>query len=113
MFVLPQMRRTELQHTNEEDRMRAILFAGMLLLPSNNAYSQQITTGNTVNVPANGRLGGLNASVWKAECDKGMVMTGIEIVVGGTCHSQCSNDGRPLATFGIHCSPLQAGESTR
>ena len=68
--------------------MRAVLIAGMLLLLSNNAYSQQITTGNTVNVLANGRAGGQNASIWKAECDKGMVMTGIEIVVGGTCHNQ-------------------------
>ena len=40
--------------------MRAVLIAGMLLLLlSNNAYSQQITTDNTVNVPANGRSGGI------------------------------------------------------
>jgi hypothetical protein len=93
--------------------MRAVLIAGMLLLLSNNAYSQQITTGETVNVPASGRLGGLNASIWKAECAKGMVMTGIEIVVGGTCHNQCNTDGRPLATYGIHCSPLQSGSSPK
>jgi hypothetical protein len=85
----------------------------MLLLPSTSAYSQQITTGDTVNVPANGRLGGQNASIWKAECDKGMVMTGIEILVGGTCHNQCNADGRPVATYGIHCSPLQSGGSTK
>ena len=83
----------------------------MLLLLSNIAYSQQITTGNTVNVLADGRSGGQNASIWKAECDKGMVMTGIEIVVGGTCHNQCNTDGRPVATYGIHCSRLETGES--
>ena len=38
---------------------------------------------------------------------KGMVMTGIEIVVGGICHNQCNTDGGPLATYGTHCSPLQ------
>jgi hypothetical protein len=90
-----------------------VLVTGILLLLSNNADSQQITTGNTVNVPANGRSGGQNASVWRAECGKDMVMTGIEIVVGGTCHNQCNKDGRPLAAYGIHCSPLQAGSSTR
>jgi len=93
--------------------MRVILITGMLLLLSNNSYSEQITTGTTINVPSNGQLGGQNASVWKAECAKGMVMTGIEIVVGGTCHNQCDADGRPLATYGIHCSPLQAGDSAR
>jgi hypothetical protein len=93
--------------------MRAILIAGMLLLLSNNAYSQEIITGNTKNVPASGQSGGTNASVWKAECDKGMVVTGIEIVVGGTCRNQCNADGRPLATYGIHCSQLQAVSPNR
>jgi hypothetical protein len=89
--------------------MRALLITGMLFLLSTDVYSQEITPGNTVNVPANGAFGGQNASVWKAECEKGMVMTGIEIVVGGTCHNQCNTDGRPVATYGIHCSPLQTG----
>jgi hypothetical protein len=94
--------------------MRAMLIAGMLFsLLSSKSYPQQITIGNTVNVPANGSFGGQNASVWKAECDKGMVMTGIEIVVGGTCHYQCDTDGKPVATYGIHCSPLQAGSPNR
>jgi hypothetical protein len=93
--------------------MPAVFIASMLLLLSSNAYSQQITTGDTVNVPANGMLGGKNATIWKAECAKGMVMTGIEIVVGGTCHNQCNTDGRPLATYGIHCSPIQAEGSTK
>src|SRR5262245_7933733 len=66
-----------------------------------------------LNVPSNGKFGGQNASMWKAECAKGMVMTGIEIVVGGTCHNQCNIDGRPVATYGIHCSQLQAGSSSR
>ena len=89
--------------------MRALLITGMLFLLSTDVYSQEITPGNTVNVPANGAFGGQNASVWKAECEKGMVMIGIEILVGGTCHNQCNTDGRPVATYGIHCSPLQTG----
>src|SRR5262249_31370999 len=97
----------------KENGMWAALITGMLLLLSINAYSQEITTGDTVNVPSSGASGGQNASVWKAECAKGMVMTGIEIVVGGTCHNQCNTDGRPVATYGIHCSQLQAESSAK
>jgi hypothetical protein len=93
--------------------MRFILVAGMLLLLPNNAYSQQTTAGDTVNVPANGRSGGQNASIWSADCQKGMVMTGIEVVVGGTCHNQCNTDGRPVATYRIHCAPMQPGSPTK
>jgi hypothetical protein len=93
--------------------MRALLITGILLLLSNEVYLQEITTGNPVNVPANGALGGQNASVCKAECAKSMVMTGIENVIGGTCHNQCNTDERPVATYGIHCSRLQPGSSTR
>ena len=93
--------------------MRFILIAAMLSLPSNSAYSQQITTGNAVNVPGSGAAGGQNATVWKAECQKGMVMTGIEIVVGGTCRNQCNADGRPIAAYRIQCSPLQTGDATK
>ncbi len=37
-------------------------------------------------------------------------MTGIEIVVGGTCHNQCRADGRPLAAYRILCSQLKIGK---
>jgi hypothetical protein len=47
--------------------MRAVLITGMLLLLFTTAYSQEITAGNTVNVASNGKFGGQNASVWKAE----------------------------------------------
>ncbi len=87
--------------------MRTVLIGGILLLLCPDAYSQQITTGEIISVPANGQFGGQNASVWKAECPKGTVMTGIEIVVGGTCHNQCNTDGRPLTTYGIHCTELR------
>ena len=94
--------------------MRAVLVATTLLLPvPNDCYSQQITTGNNVNVPANGASGGQNASVWKAECPKGMVMTGIEMLVGGTCHNQCDGDGRPVTTYRLRCSQLQAGSPAK
>ena len=93
--------------------MRFILIAAMLSLLSNNAYSQQITTGDAVNVPGSGAAGGQNATVWKAECQKGMVVTGIEVVVGGTCHNQCNADGRALAAFRIQCSPLQMGDAAK
>jgi hypothetical protein len=92
--------------------MRFILITGMLLLLPSNAHSQQTTADDTVNVPANGRSGGQNPSIWRADCQKGMVMTGIEIVVGGTCQNQCNADGRPVATYRIHCSPMQAGSPT-
>jgi hypothetical protein len=40
-------------------------------------------------------------------------MTGVEIVVGGTCHNQCNTDGRPLAAYGIHCTELHAEGSAK
>jgi len=86
----------------------------MLLLASHAASAQDITTKNTVPVPSNGAAGGTNPSIWKAECRPGMVMTGIEIVVGGTCRNQCNADGRPLAAYRILCSELQgSGIKTR
>jgi ribosomal protein L24 len=93
--------------------MRVILIAAVLSLLSASAHSQQVTTGDTVNVPGSGAAGGQNATVWKADCQKGMVMTGIEIVVGGTCHNQCNSDGRPIAAYRIHCSQLQTGNSAK
>ncbi len=88
--------------------MRAIPTCAVLFLLCTSASAQQITTGETTAVPSNGQFGGQNASVWKAECPKGTVMTGIELVVGGTCRNQCNTDGRPLTTYGIHCAPLHA-----
>lgn len=88
--------------------MRAVPITGILLLLCTDAYSQHISTGEITSVPSNGHSGGTNASVWKAECPKGSVMTGIEVVVGGTCHNQCNTDGRPLTTYGIHCTELHA-----
>jgi hypothetical protein len=93
--------------------MRALLVTGLVLLLSAGAISQEVATGDTVSVRANGGSGGLNATVWKADCQEGRVMTGIEILVGGSCHNQCDNDGRPVATYLIHCSKLQASRSTR
>ncbi len=89
--------------------MHRMLLLGLLLL-ANQASAQDIETQNTVPVPSNGAAGGANASVWKAECKPGMVMTGIEIVVGGTCHNQCNADGRPLAAYRILCSELKSGK---
>lgn len=90
--------------------MRHMLLAGFLLLAASQARAQDIGTHNTVPVPSNGVAGGTNAAVWKAECKPGMVMTGIEIVVGGTCHNQCNADGRPLAAYRILCSELSGGK---
>lgn len=91
--------------------MRKVLIAVLLALPVS-AYAQDISTKNTVPVPSNGAAGGTNPSVWKAQCKEGMVMTGIEIVVGGTCRNQCNADGRPLAAYRILCSELQGGKAT-
>lgn len=84
--------------------MRITYFAVLLLLFSGTAFSQQIDSGDTVTVPADGGSGGAGASIWRAECKRGTVMTGIEIVVGGTCRNQCNADGRPLTTYRIHCT---------
>lgn len=92
--------------------MRVILIAIFLMLPLN-AFAQDIGTKNTVPVPSDGAAGGANPTVWKAHCKDGMVMTGIEIVVGGTCHNQCNADGRPLAAYRILCSELQGGKATK
>src|SRR5207249_9831788 len=88
---------------------KLVLMAFLALL-SSSAYAQEITTGNTVRVLADGGSGGQNATIWKADCQQGMLLTGIEIAVGGTCHNQCDRDGRPLATFVIHCSQIQTGK---
>ena len=90
--------------------MHKLVLVGFLALLSSRAYAQEITTGNTVRVLADGGSGGQNATIWKADCQQGMVLTGIEIAVGGTCHNQCDRDGRPLATFVIHCSQIQTGK---
>lgn len=88
--------------------MRTICLAGLLLLASGSAYSQQTASG-TVTVPANGAAGGANSTIWSATCKEGMVMTGIDIMVGGTCKNQCNADGRPVATYRIRCAPIQSG----
>lgn len=93
--------------------MRIAYFAIGLSLLSGHAYSQPSDTANTVTVPANGAAGGAGASIWKADCKPGMVMTGIEIVVGGTCHNQCNADGRPVVTYRIRCSRNPLGSSIR
>jgi hypothetical protein len=92
--------------------MRRILVTAMLLA-AGYARAQEIGTENTVPVPSNGVAGGANAAVWKAQCKPGMVMTGIEIVVGGTCHNQCNADGRPLAAYRILCSQLRGGKAIK
>ncbi len=88
-------------------------FPIVLWLLASPAQAQDIGTKNTVPVPSNGAAGGTNPSVWKAQCKDGMVMTGIEIVVGGTCHNQCNADGRPIAAYRILCSELQGGKAIR
>ena len=93
--------------------MRKMHLVAVMLLLSSSANSQQIATGTTVTVPANGGSGGASASIWRADCKPGMVMTGIEIVVGGTCHNQCNADGRPVATYRIHCSQSPLGTPIR
>ena len=89
---------------------RILLIAVLLQLSASQAYAQEVDTENTVPVPSNGMAGGANPSIWKAQCKPGMVMTGIEIVVGGTCRNQCNADGRPLAAYRILCSPLKTGK---
>jgi hypothetical protein len=93
--------------------MKRIFLLVIFLLFASGAYTQDIRTKNTVPVPSNGAAGGINPSVWSAHCKDGMVMTGIEIVVGGTCHHQCDGDGRPLAAYRILCSQLEAGKVVR
>jgi hypothetical protein len=93
--------------------MRTIVIAGLLLLCAGSAYSQQVANETTVTVPANGRAGGTNAAIWSASCKEGMVMTGIDIMVGGTCNNQCDADGRPIATYRIRCTPIGGGKSIR
>jgi hypothetical protein len=87
-----------------------LLIAVLLQLSATQAYAQVVDTENTVSVPSNGMAGGANPSIWKARCKPGMVMTGIEIVVGGTCRNECNADGRPLAAYRILCSPLKTGD---
>ena len=90
--------------------MQTLLLSAILLLLTSSSQAEEIGTNNTVPVPSNGVAGGTNAAVWKAECKPGMVMTGIEIVVGGTCHNQCNADGRPIAAYRILCSELTGGK---
>ncbi len=92
--------------------MKQILLMAALLFVAHSAQAQDIETEQTVPVPSNGVAGGTNAAVWKAHCQPGMVMTGIEIVVGGTCQNQCDADGRPLAAYRILCSHLKARQKS-
>ena len=90
--------------------MQRMLLLAMLLLPASPICAQEVDTDSTVPVASDGAAGGANPSVWKARCKSGMVMTGIEIVVGGTCRNQCNADGRPLAAYRILCSELKNGK---
>lgn len=47
--------------------------------------------------------GGANAVDANANCPAGQVMTGIHIHLGGTCHTQCDADGRPISSYTIIC----------
>ena len=49
--------------------------------------------------------GGLNAVGKTSQCPPGQVVVGLQIVTGGTCHSQCDPDGRPIHTFRVLCAP--------
>jgi len=84
--------------------MRWTLVAATALLLTGYAHAQQQGTQNIVEVPADGAAGGANSAIWNASCPAGMVMTGLRVMVGGTCHNHCDGDGRPLATFNIVCS---------
>jgi hypothetical protein len=95
----------------EENSMHRLPLALIVLLLAGGVQAQEaeeIGTKNTVPVPSNGFFGGADHSVWTAKCKPGMVMTGIEIVVGGTCKHQCDADGRPLAAYRILCSELES-----
>ena len=96
--------------SEKEEVMRNLVSVGLLALLSIGAHSQEITTSNTVRVLSDGHAGGQNAAIWKADCQPGMVLTGIKLAVGGTCHNQCDRDGRPVAAFVIHCSQIQMGK---
>ena len=82
--------------------MDKLVLVGFLALLPSSAYSQEITTGNTVRVLADGGSGGQNATIWKADCQQGMVLTGIEIAVGGV--PQPMRSGRQA--FGYIRHPL-------
>jgi hypothetical protein len=99
--------------TNIGDAMQNLLWVTIVLALSSQALAQEIGAENTVTVPSNGAAGGASPSVWKAQCAQGMVMTGIEIVVGGTCRNQCNADGRPLAAYRIFCSQLTGGKGIK
>jgi len=51
--------------------MHRPVLVGFLALLSSSAYSQEITTGNTVRVLADGGSGDQNAAIWKADCQQG------------------------------------------
>ena len=70
--------------SEKEEAMHKLVSVGFLALLSSSAHSQEITTSNTVRVLADGHSGGQNAAIWKADCQPGMVLTGIELAVGGS-----------------------------
>ncbi len=51
--------------------MHKLVLVGFLALLSSSAYAQEITTGNTVRVLADGGSGDQNAAIWKADCQQG------------------------------------------
>lgn len=54
-----------------------------------------------------GRFGNEGTGVFPLRCEDGQVAIGVDLTLGGTCHTQCGSDGRPIQQFKVVCRALQ------
>jgi hypothetical protein len=54
-----------------------------------------------------GRFGNEGTAVFPLRCEEGQVAIGVDLTLGGTCHTQCGSDGRPIQQFKVVCRALQ------
>ena len=64
---------------------------------------QGVTVSAGGSKDSSGAWGGASQVDAAASCPPGQVVIGISIVLGGTCHTQCEGDGRPISRYVLRC----------
>jgi hypothetical protein len=69
---------------------------------------QKAISGITINArndPGGTQTVGLDKGL---SCPPGEAISALNLVLGGTCHTQCDPDGHPIKAITVTCSALQA-----
>ena len=61
------------------------------------------STGQIARTVDSARVGGANPVDILSVCEKGEVIQGLKLTLGGTCGSTCNNDGRPVSAMQTIC----------